>query len=137
MPRGSRSGLDDVTAVAYALVCLTAGAGLDAGAGDEKALLVRLATMCTLVLCVSPTTRFERVRRQTEVDRERRGTRRNCPAPRKLSQWKCELCGMVKTGWRRRIVRSYRNLPAKSSQYGLLRSTVVDSNRRPISFIGK
>ena len=66
-----------MTAVAYALVCLTAGAGLDAGAGDEKALLGRMATMYALVLCVSLITRFERMRRQTAVDRERQGTRRN------------------------------------------------------------
>ena len=63
-----------MTAVAYALVCLTAGAGPDAGAGDEKALLGRLATMCTLVLCLSLITRFEPMRRQTAVDRERQGT---------------------------------------------------------------
>ena len=63
-----------MTAVAYALVCLTAGAGLDVGAGDEKALLGWLATMCTLVLCVSLITRFVRMRRQTPVDRERQGT---------------------------------------------------------------
>lgn len=66
-----------MTAVAYALVGLTAGAGPDVGAGGEKVLLGRLGKMCALVLCVSLITRFERMRRQTGVDRERQGTRRN------------------------------------------------------------
>ena len=60
-----------MTVAAYALVCWTAGAGLDIGAGDEKVLLGRLAAMYALVLCVSLITRFERIRRQTAVERER------------------------------------------------------------------
>ena len=60
-----------MTAAAYALVCWTAGAGLDVDAGDEKVLVGRLAAMYALVLCVSLITRFERIRRQTAVNRER------------------------------------------------------------------
>ena len=59
-------------AIAYALVCWTACAGLDVDAGDEKVLLGRLAAMYALVLCVSLVSRFERMRRQTAVDRERK-----------------------------------------------------------------
>ena len=51
-----------MTVAAYALVCWTAGAGLDIGAGDEKVLVGRLAAMYALVLCVSLITRFERIR---------------------------------------------------------------------------
>ena len=61
-----------LTAVAYTFVSLTVGAGLDVTAGDEKVLLGRLAAMYALVLCVSLITRFERMRRQAAVDRERR-----------------------------------------------------------------
>ena len=61
-----------MTVAAYALVCWTAGAGLDIGAGDEKVLVGRLAAMYALVLCVSLITRFERMRRQTAVDGERK-----------------------------------------------------------------
>ena len=60
-----------MTVAAYALVCWTAGAGLDIGAGDEKVLVGRLAAMYALVLCVSLITGFERIRRQTAVERER------------------------------------------------------------------
>ena len=61
-----------MTAVAYALVCWRVGAGLDIDAGDEKVLLGRLAAMYALVLCVSLITGFERMRRQTAVDGERK-----------------------------------------------------------------
>ena len=61
-----------LTAVAYTFVSLTVGAGLDVDAGDEKVLLGRLAAMYALVLCVSLITRFERIRRQAAVDRERK-----------------------------------------------------------------
>ena len=60
-----------VTGAAYALVCWTAGSGLDLDAGDEKVLLGRLAAMYALVVCVSLISRFERIRRQTAVERER------------------------------------------------------------------
>ena len=60
-----------MTAAAYALVCWMAGAGLDIDAGDEKVLVGRLAAMYALVLCVSLITGFERIRRQTAVERER------------------------------------------------------------------
>ena len=57
---------------AYALVSWTGRSGLDVGAGDEKVLLGRLAAIYALVLCVSLITRFERIRRHTAVERERR-----------------------------------------------------------------
>ena len=58
-------------AVAYAAVCLRAGSGLDLDAGNEKALVARLAMMYTLTLGVGLITRFERIRWQTSVARER------------------------------------------------------------------
>ncbi len=60
-----------MTAVVYTLVCLTVGLGPDLVAGDEKALLARLAAMYVLVVCVSLIARFERIRRQAAVERER------------------------------------------------------------------
>ena len=58
-------------AVTYAVVCLSVGAGLDLGAGNEKVLLARLALMYTIVLGISFITRFERIRWRTSVSRER------------------------------------------------------------------
>ena len=59
-----------VTAVAYTLVCLTTGPGLDLSLEQEKLLLVRVAAMYVLVLWVSLIARFERTRRQAAVERE-------------------------------------------------------------------
>ena len=60
-----------VVAVAYAVVCLSVGSGLDLAAGNEKVLLARLAVMFTIVLGISFITRFERIRWRTSVSRER------------------------------------------------------------------
>ena len=66
-------GLAWTTLVAglYALICLLIGPGLDFVAGHEKELVVRLATMYTLVLCVGLCARFERLRWRAAVARER------------------------------------------------------------------
>ena len=58
-------------AVAYAVVCLMVGSGLDLDAGNEKVLVGRLAVMYLMVLGISFITRFERIRWQTSVARER------------------------------------------------------------------
>ena len=58
-------------AVTYAAVCLRVGSGLDLDAGNEKVLIARLAMMYTITLGVSLITRFERIRWQTSVARER------------------------------------------------------------------
>ena len=60
-----------MAAIAYAVVCLTAGPGLDLDAGNEKVLVGRLAVMYLMVLGISLITRFERIRWQTSVERER------------------------------------------------------------------
>lgn len=61
-----------LTAAAYSLAALIAGGGLDLNAGDERALLGRLAAMFLIALCVMLITRFERARRQAAADREQR-----------------------------------------------------------------
>ena len=52
-------------------MCLIVGSGLDLDAGNEKVLLARLALMHIMVLGISFITRFERIRWQTSVARER------------------------------------------------------------------
>ena len=58
-------------AVAYAVVCLSVGSGLDLAAGNEKVLLARLVMMYTIVLGIGFIARFERIRWRTSVARER------------------------------------------------------------------
>ena len=60
-----------MAALAYAVVCLMVGSGLDLDAGNEKVLVGRLAVMYLMVLGISLITRFERIRWQTSVTRER------------------------------------------------------------------
>ena len=52
-------------------MCLVVGSGLDLDAGNEEVLVGRLAVMYLMVLGISFITRFERVRWQTSVSRER------------------------------------------------------------------
>ena len=61
-----------VTAVAYVVVSLSVGSGLDTDAGEVRVLVSRLAIMYVIVLCITLITRFERVRRHAAVERERR-----------------------------------------------------------------
>ena len=60
-----------MTAVAYTLICLTVGPGLNLDEDHEKLLLVRVAAMYAMVLWVSLIARFERTRRQAALERER------------------------------------------------------------------
>ena len=60
-----------LTAIIYATVSLTVGAGLDLAARDEKELYIRIAVLYVLVAFVSLVARFERIRKQEAVQRER------------------------------------------------------------------
>lgn len=61
-----------LTAAACAATTLIAAGGLDFEAGDERALLGRIAAMYVLALCVLLITRLERERREAALVRERR-----------------------------------------------------------------
>ena len=61
-----------MVAVAYSIVSLSVGSGLNRDMGDEKMLVSRLAAMYALVLIVCLITQFERTRRRTAVNREQR-----------------------------------------------------------------
>ena len=66
-------------AIAYAIVCLIAGTGLDFEAKEEKELFGRIIIMYAVVASVNLLARAERIRRQGAVKRERelqRGTNR-------------------------------------------------------------
>ena len=60
-----------VAAVAYSLVSVMTGPGLDLDAGDEKVLVARLCVMYAIVVGISLIVRFERIGRQTAMARER------------------------------------------------------------------
>ena len=60
-----------MTSVVYVAISLTVGDGIDTEAGDEKALLARIAVMYFVVAAVNLATRFERIRWRQAVERER------------------------------------------------------------------
>ena len=60
-----------MASVVYVTISLTVGDGIDTEAGDEKALLARIAVMYAVVMAVSLATRFERMRWRQAVERER------------------------------------------------------------------
>ena len=60
-----------VVAIAYAIVCLTAGTGIDFEAKEEKELFGRIVIMYAVVASVNLLARAERIRRQGAVKRER------------------------------------------------------------------
>ena len=76
-------GWTTTVVLAYALVCVVVGSGLDIEAGQEKVLVARLAVMYTMALGIGLITQFERLRWQTVVTSERQppaGTHRALPA---------------------------------------------------------
>ena len=58
-------------AMAYAIVCLTVGTGLDFEAKEEKVLFGRIVVMYAVVASVNLLARAERMRREAAVKRER------------------------------------------------------------------
>ena len=58
-------------AAAHTAVSLGVGAGLDLDAGDERALAARVAAMYLIVVGINLIVRFERIRRQAAMARER------------------------------------------------------------------
>ena len=60
-----------IVAIAYALVCLGVGTGLDFEAYEEKELFGRIVVMYAVVASVNLLARAERIRRQRAVTRER------------------------------------------------------------------
>ena len=60
-----------MASLVYVAISLTVGDGIDTEAGDEKALLARIAVMYAVVAAVNLATRFERMRWRQAVERER------------------------------------------------------------------
>ena len=87
-----------LTAVAYALVCFTVDSGFDLGAGHEKVLVARLAAMYALVLGLSLIIRFERIRWQTAVSRERQARQERIELSQTLHDTTAQTAYMIGLG---------------------------------------
>ena len=97
--------------VAYVVVCLRVGAGLDLDAGNEKVLIARLAMMYTLTVGISLITRFERIRWQTSVARERELRRERIELSQTIHDTTAQTAYMIGLG-----IHRARELAGESNQ---------------------
>lgn len=86
------------TAVAYVIVCLMAGDGLDLAAGDEKVLAARLAVLYAMMVGISIITRFERSRWRASVARERQLRRERIEISQQIHDTSAQTAYMIGLG---------------------------------------
>ena len=92
-----------MAAVAYVVVSVGVGSGLDLGGGgssggDLRVLVGRLAAMYALVLCVSLITRFERTKRQAALERERQMQRERIELSQAIHDTTAQTAYMIGMG---------------------------------------
>ena len=91
-------GSTTTVAVTYTVVCLVVGPGLDLEAGQEKVLLSRIAMLYILVLGVNFITRFERLRWQASVARERQLRRERIEVSQTIHDTTAQTAYMIGLG---------------------------------------
>ena len=87
-----------MTSVVYVAISLTVGNGIDTQAGDEKALLARIAVMYAVVMAVNLATRFERNRWRQAVERERALERERVELSRAIHDTAAQSAYMIGLG---------------------------------------
>ena len=87
-----------VAAVAYSVVSLSVGSGLDFDGGDEKALLARVVMMYAMVLGIGLIIRFERIRRQAALERERQLQRERIELSQEIHDTTAQTAYMIGLG---------------------------------------
>ena len=87
-----------MTSVVYVAISLTVGDGIDIEAGDEKALLARIAVMYAVVAAVNLATRFERIRWRQAVEREQALQRERVELSRAIHDTAAQSAYMIGLG---------------------------------------
>ena len=87
-----------ITSLVYVAISLTVGDGIDTEAGDEKALLARVAVMYVVVAAVNLATRFERMRWGQAVERERALERERIELSRAIHDTAAQSAYMIGLG---------------------------------------
>ena len=100
-----------MAAGAYAIACLRVDSGLDLDAGNEKVLMARLAMMYTLVLGVGLIARFERIRWQTAMSRERQLRRERIELSQTIHDTTAQTAYMIDLG-----IHRIRKLTGESNE---------------------
>ena len=124
-----------MAAAVYAVVSLTAGAGLDLDLGQEKALLARVVAMYAVVASVSLIARFERVRRQESAERERELHRERIEFSQSIHDTAAQTAYMIGLGIRKAMRLaggSNEELTATLAATASLSKAAIWELRRPI-----
>ena len=100
-----------MAAGAYAIACLRVDSGLDLDAGNEKVLMARLTMMYTLVLGIGLITRFERIRWQTAMSRERQLRRERIELSQTIHDTTAQTAYMIDLG-----IHRIRKLTGESNE---------------------
>ena len=100
-----------MAAVAYAIACLSVDSGLDLDAGNDKVLMARLAMMYTLVLGIGLIARFERIRWQTAMSRERQLRRERIELSQTIHDTTAQTAYMIDLG-----IHRIRKLTGESNE---------------------
>ena len=100
-----------MAAVAYAVVSVAAGSGLDLDEGDLRVMVARLAAMYAMVLCVSLITRFERTKRQAALERERQMQRERIELSQAIHDTTAQTAYMIALG-----IHRARSLAGESNE---------------------
>ena len=87
-----------MASVIYLVISLMVGDGIDMGAGDEKALLARIAIMYLVVAAVNLATGFERMRWRRAVERERALQRERVDLSRAIHDTAAQSAYMIGLG---------------------------------------
>ena len=97
--------------VVYLWVCLVADSGLDVEAGEEKVLFSRLAMMYAIVIVTGLISRFERIRWQAAVSRERQMRKERVELSQKIHDTTAQTAYMIGMG-----IHRARELAGESNQ---------------------
>lgn len=123
------------TSVIYVFLSLSIGDGLDMDARDEKILLARVAIMYVMVLIIHMAYRFERIRWEGAVEREREIQRERAEMSRTIHDTVAQTAYMIGLGVykaRKLAAESNKDLNATLDATADLTKSVVWELRRPL-----
>lgn len=127
--------LTTAVAIAYAIVCLSVGTGLDFEAKEEKELFGRIVIMYAVVASVNLLARAERIRRQGAVRRERELQRERIELSQTIHDTTAQSVFMIGIGIDTAlelIEESRREMVAKLEATSALSKTAMWELRHPI-----
>ena len=126
-------------AVAYLVMSLTVGEGIDLGAREEKPLFARIAVMYAVVAAVNLLSRFERTRWRAAVERERALQRERVQLSQSIRDTTAQSAYMIGLGIdaaKALAGDSNRELTARLEATSLLSKTAIWQLRHPIDMGG-